>query len=196
MYRRKILKFAMVSCLIALGACGGSSDANNPSTTLSEVMPSVTIDQASKTTLTGTDSISIDAAAQQYSSIVVKTNCAPMNYLAVEKKYSLGNGQVDLTNGLSDLTDAVLSTATQRDEAVRALISNEWPQKVQQDIEALALFWASLQRAEKGLSESTDLGTWNSNIQVYLSKSSSSESGLSKIIRIKLNLPDFSSSEC
>jgi len=196
MKRTAVLKFAIISCLISLGACGGSSNANESTTSLNATSPTTTIAQVTDTTLNGNVGITVEAAAQQYSSIVRKTNCAIMSYQDLEKQYSLGNGQVDLENGLPDLTSAMLKTATERDLAVRALVSKDWPQKVQSDVAALALFWASAQRAEKAVSESTDVGSWNSSLKLYLSLLSSPNGGLSKIVRIKLNLPDFNISEC
>ena len=196
MKRKAILKFAIISCLISLGACGGSSNANESATSLVANSPTTTIAQVIGTTLNGNVSITVEAAALQYSSIVRKTNCAIMRYQGLEKQYSLGNGQVDLESGLSDLTSAMMKTATERDLAVRALVSKDWPQKVQSDVAALALFWASAQRAEKAVSESTDVGSWNNSLKLYLSLLSSPDAGLSKIIRIKLDLPDFDISEC
>ena len=196
MNRKIVLRIALVSCVIALVSCGNSSDTKEPTATLSDSQTVVTADQTTVPELGGSDSVTVAAAAKQYSSIVRKTNCALLDYLELEKKYSLGNGQVDLDSGLSDLTNAALKTATQRDIAVRALISKNWPEQVKSDLEALALFWASLQRAEITMSQSTDVGSWNSSVQMYISKATSSESGLSKIIRIKLDLPDFGSSEC
>lgn len=195
MNRKKVLRIALVSCVIALASCGNSSDTKEPATTLSDSQTVVPADQTTIPALGGSDSVTIEAAAKQYSSIVRKTNCVLLDYLELEKRYSLGNGQVD-DSGLPDLTNAALKIATQRDIAVRALISKNWPEQVKSDVEALALFWASLQRAETTMSQSTDVGSWNSSVQMYISKATSSESGLSKIIRIKLDLPDFSSSEC
>lgn len=196
MKRTEVIKFAIISCLISLGACGGSSNANESATSLVVTSSTTTIAQVTDTTLNGNVAITVEAAAQQYSSIVRKTNCAMMRYQGLEKQYSVGNGQVDLESGLLDLTSAMKKTATERNFAVRALVSKDWPQKVQSEVASLALFWASAQRAEMAVSKSTDVGSWDNSLKLYLSLLSSPDAGLSKIIRIKLNLPDFDISEC
>lgn len=144
-----------------------------------------------------TDGYDIDLAAAsfEYLRIVRPTNCALVAYSDVESTYSLGNDTVDLA-GLSELTGAMSAVARERDEAIRKMIGTEWPTAVSEDISSLALFWSALQRAELTVSSATDLGTWNSAITGYKSLVNSEEGGRSKVIRIKLGLPDFDPGEC
>ncbi len=185
----------IVSCVLFLGACGAPSNKDAP-TVVTEISP--VTNSGPPDSLPGADGTeNIERAAALYSSIVYETNCAMGEYRSVEEKYSLGEGKIDISgDGLSKVTAAMLKIAQLRQSAIKAMIKSDWPVTVQSDIEALALFWASSQRSEIDLSESVDGGSWNKGVEIYRSKVSSSESGLSKIIRIKLGLPDFKFTEC
>ncbi len=177
----------MFSLIVPLNACTSSTGTPDTTSISSTSKPSTTVVQ--------TDTVSIEEAATRYSEIVRATNCALYEYRDVESRFSLGNAQIDLT-GLASLTGAMAKVADARDIAVSALLKETWPQNVQSNIESLELFWASLQRSEVAVSQATDQGTWNSAINLYLNQTSTPEGGLSKIIRMKLMLPDFSESEC
>jgi len=178
---QKLLAIA-VTC-VALVSCGGTSDSAS------------TVESSSPVDTNVSTGMSMDDAASKYAAIVRPTNCALMDYSAVESKYDLGNGEVDLV-GIDELTTNVGRVASARQKAVEELVGNDWPEEVGDDIEALALFWAGLQRKESAVSKATDLGTWNQSVAEWRGATQSSDSGRSKIIRIKLGLDDFSPSEC
>jgi hypothetical protein len=134
-------------------------------------------------------------AAYKYAQLVTATNCALAAYTAVEGDYAMDNGQVDLS-GLYELTNAAERISVERQSAIEELVTSKWPVEVSDDMEALALFWATVQRAEKNLSVADDLNSWNSAIANLLEVGKGPESGRSKIIRIKLGLGEFSNSEC
>lgn len=182
---RKALSAVVVTA--SLVGCGGGLSV--PADTVVPDAPSSTASEA------GGEEVDLTTAGFEYLRIVRPTNCALMAYSDVESTYSLGNDTVDLA-GLAELTGAMSAVARERDEAIRKMIGAEWPTVVSEDISSLALFWSALQRAELTVSSATDLGTWNSAITGYKSLVNSEEGGRSKVIRIKLGLPDFDPSEC
>ncbi|CAB4633029.1 MAG: hypothetical protein F2612_02345 [Actinobacteria bacterium] len=186
---KKILTSSIfVTALLLVAGCGGSSTSSSDSTAAvnSETMTSEAPDSPG---------ISMEEAGQRYVEIVTPTNCALTRYSETENSYSIGNAQIDLS-GIDELTGLVGEVASARQQAVEDLVRGEWPETVKSDIEQMAIFWAGVQRAEVTVSQSTDTGTWNDSIAQWKSKVASSDSGLSKIIRIKLSLPEFSPSEC
>jgi len=194
MPKKMIFQLWIICCLLPIAACNNTSNTQESTSSQASVLPSSPDEQVTSSTTGATDSISIEEAAKQYSLIVRPFGCAWLKWIALEEKYA-SNGQFSSDN-LPEFKDAAAETANLRNIAVEKLILSRWPQTVQSDIQAVALFWAAVQKVEKALSESTDARTWNMGKEVYRSKASSSETGLSKIIRIKLSLPEFSSSEC
>ena len=178
----------VVAALILVVGCGGNSSNSSDSTTAqnSETVAS----EAPKV-----EGVSIEGTAEKYREIVTPTNCALTRYSEAESNYSIGNAQIDLS-GIDELTGLFGEIASARQVAVEELVRGEWPDSVKSDIEQMAIFWAGVQRAEVTVSQATDMGTWNESISQWKSKLTSSDSGLSKIIRIKLSLPEFSPSEC
>ena len=194
MVRKKMFQLWIVCCLMPLVACNNTSNTQDSTSSLVSVPTSPSGEQVTSSTIGTNDSISVEEAAQQYSVIVRPFGCAWLEWGALEEKHG-NNGKFN-SDLLPEFKDAAAKTANLRNIAVEKLIMSQWPQTVQSDIQAVALFWASVQKIEKALSESTDAGTWDMRVEIYRSKTSSSETGLSKIIRIKLGLPEFNSSEC
>lgn len=178
----------VVAALLLVAGCGGNSSSSPNSTAASN---SETMTSEAPVA----EGISVEAAAEKYREIVTPTNCAITRYSAAESSYSIGNAQIDLS-GLDELTGLVGEIAAARQQAVEELVRGEWPESVKSDIEQMAVFWAGVQRTEVAVSGATDLGSWNDSVAQWKNKAASSDSGLSKIIRIKLSLPDFSASEC
>ena len=194
MPKKMIFQLWIICCLMPLVACNNTSNTQQSTSSLVSVLPSPSDEQVTTSTIGANGSISIEEAAQQYSVIVRPFGCAMLEWGALEEKYG-SNGQVN-SDLLPEFKDAAAKTANLRNIAVEKLIVSQWPQTVQSDIQAVALFWASVQRIERAASESPDVGMWNKNIRPYWEMKASSENGLSKIIRIKLGLPEFGSSEC
>jgi hypothetical protein len=178
----------VVAALLLVAGCGGNS-ANSADSTVAQTPETVT-SEAPKT-----EGVSIESAAERYREIVTPTNCAITRYSEAESTYSIGNAQIDLS-GIDELTGLFGDIASARQLAVEELVRGEWPDSVKSEIEQMAIFWAGVQRAEVSVSQATDLGTWNESITQWKGKLTSSDSGLSKVIRIKLSLPEFSPSEC
>jgi hypothetical protein len=164
-------------------SCGGSSDSQD----VAEVDSTAVANESNGMTMV--------EAAVLYPQIVHATNCAMTEYSKIESKYNLGNSQLDLA-GLSELTSAFGRIAAERQKAVEDLVEQDWPNEIFSDIEALALYWAGVQRREVTLSKATDQGTWNEYLALWIDAVQSSDAGRSKIIRIKLGIKEFSSSEC
>lgn len=186
MNRLRIIGVFGLGLGLLLSSCGGSTSENTADTIRAVDTSAVNKDEGEP---------SLDVAARQYSEIVRPTNCALMEYTSLEEKYRMEDGQVDLS-GIEELTAAVGRVSSTRQIAVENLVKTDWPTEVAQDMEALALFWTTLQRAERDVSAATDQGSWNSAVNNWVSTSKGTESGRSKIIRIKLGLGDFQASEC
>lgn len=186
---RKFLSSSVVTAsLLILASCGGNNAASTE-TSVADAPESVASDAPKASGL------SIEEAGRKYVDAVTPTNCAMFRAGEAEKNYSLGNAQIDIS-GLEELTGLFGEIASARQTAVEKLVRGDWPETVKSDIQQMAIFWAGLQRSEVGVSEATDIGTWNEAIAQWKDKGSTSDSGLSKVIRIKLSLPEFSSSEC
>jgi hypothetical protein len=177
-----------VAALFLVAGCGGSGTSSSDSTA---AVNSETITSE----VPESPGISIEEAGRNYVAAVTPTNCAMTRTGEVESSYSMGNAQID-SAGLEELTGLFGEIAAARQTAVESLVRAEWPASVKDDIEQMAIFWAGLQRSEVAVSAATDIGTWNEAITQWKDKGSTSDSGLSKVIRIKLSLPEFSPSEC
>lgn len=185
---RKSYLLSVLGLGLLLMSCGGSSvDSTADTSSTPDTSVISTIEEESKPTL--------DVAARQYAGIVRPTNCALIEYASLEESYRMEDGQVDLA-GIDELTAAAGRISSARQIAVENLVKSDWPTDVSEDMEALALFWTTLQRAERDVSMATDLQSWNSAVNNWVSTSKGTESGRSKIIRIKLGLGDFTASEC
>ncbi len=186
---KKLLPSSIVlAALLLVAGCGGSSPSSSDSTASknSETLTSEAPQESG---------ISIEQAARNYVAAVTPTNCAMTRTGEVERSYSMGNAQID-SAGIEELTGLFGEIAAARQTAVESLVRADWPASVRDDIEKMAIFWAGLQRSEVAVSAATDIGTWNEAITQWKAKGSTSDSGLSKVIRIKLSLPEFSPSEC
>ena len=182
-------------CLITLLSCGGTSNTSPSVNAPSSVLKSTSGEYESSTEIGAGNLISQEEAGVQYSQIVRPFGCALADWMNLQKQFYIGNAQVDGSK-LPEMKSAVSKVATLRNSTVEELVTSNWPESVRADIENVSLFWASVAKVEKVLSESMDISSWNKNIQSYRTFASSSENGLSKIIRIKLGLPEFSPSEC
>ena len=134
-------------------------------------------------------------AAKLYAKIVTPVNCSIDAYRAIEQRYSLGNNQVDMS-GLPEFVASFAERASLRQTAIEQLVRATWPERVRGDLDSLALFWAGVQKSEVAVSKSTDIGSWNASASTYSQLLAAPDAGVSKIIRIKLDLPEFSATDC
>jgi hypothetical protein len=126
-----------------LGAACGGDDGAAPDPSASAPVTSATTDSAAPDTAASDEPTSVEAAAEQYLTLVAEPNCAidELN-AAIDDVATTPSGAVSEEQWpaiQASVVPALVKVETTGREWARSLLSAEWPPVVASDIEALAL---------------------------------------------------------